>query len=161
MQFLNTRSEDLELFWVEVGSGTHNKVADIAAGKSTNMNSYTGHQFVVKRAGAGPKGAVLQQETEAHPAHGIAGVGVDSSAVLNLCAGFVPAGMQHICEVVVPPRQRFPWQRHADCRAVNGNGAFTVAHILEQRWQRFGGRPVCGVHCEHASQYLHSRPSAR
>ena len=63
VQFLNTRSEDLELFWVEVGSGTHNKVADIAAGKSTNMNSYTGHQFVVKRAGAGPKGAVLQHYT--------------------------------------------------------------------------------------------------
>ena len=40
VQFLNTRSDDVDLFWVEVGTGSHNKVADIAVGKSTNMNSY-------------------------------------------------------------------------------------------------------------------------
>ena len=49
-----------DLFWVEAGTGSHNKVGDIQAG---NMNSYTGHQFVVKRAGAGPGGAVLQRYT--------------------------------------------------------------------------------------------------
>ena len=63
VQFLNTRADDVDLFWVEVGTNGHNKVADIKAGQSTNMNSYTGHQFVVKHAGAGPRGAVLQRYT--------------------------------------------------------------------------------------------------